>query len=189
MTTTTDTTVPLRIVMDWLALQEWSSFATSVARQFDRKGELSPKQEAAARSMYAKGMARAEAGPVSAEPRVDPPLGLHYHPDGRVIRVITTRSSKQTVAKELVGDADNWSWNYLGKRGLAGLDETTLMTHEQATAWGLKYMQCVNCQADLEDKRSLAMGYGPKCAKNHGWPYPSMAEAEEILARRAEAEA
>lgn len=46
---------------------------------------------------------------------------------------------------------------------------------------------CVFCNKRLDDPRSKAAGYGLKCSKNHNQPYPSKAEAEEILAREAEA--
>lgn len=173
--------------MSWMADQTWSSFAQSVAAQYDERGRVSDKQEAAARSMYAKAQQRAAARTSTAPaPAANLDIGLHVNAEGQVIRVMSTRTSGQLVAKLLVRDSyhGDWQWEYLGKRGLRGLSADTAMTAAQATAWGQQYQQCVNCFAELEDKRSMAAGYGPTCAKNHGWVYPSMAEAEVILAAR-----
>jgi len=182
----TSTEISLHELMYWMAEQNWSTFAQSVAAQYAEKGRVSDKQEAAARSMYAKSQARSAARTsTDPAPAAELEIGLHVNSLGSIIRVMSTRNSRQLVAKGLVRDGyGDWQWEYLGKRGLVGLSADTAMTAAQATAWGQQYHQCVNCFAELEDKRSMAAGYGPTCAKNHGWVYPTMAEAEVILAAR-----
>ena len=179
-TTQTTEATDLATVMAWISDQKWSDFAQSLAEQFARKGTLSEKQEAAARKMFAKAAARPAKAPVA-----DAPHGLHVRENGEIVRVLNTRNSGQKVAKRLVHDSyGDWSWEYLGKRGLAGLSTETLMSAEQAMAWGQKYLRCVACFAELTDKRSMAAGYGETCSRNHGWSYPTTAEAIDILAMR-----
>jgi hypothetical protein len=183
--TTTETTITLDELADWLHDQTWSDFAQSLSRQYLDTHRLSPKQEAAARSMHAKVLAKAATRLPAAHRGEDPPKGLHVRPlDGAIIRVIATRNTGQIVGKELVAEDGDWHWLYRGKKGLRTLTADTLMSDEQARLWGWEYMQCINCFADLEDRRSLAAGYGPVCSKNNGWHYPTMAEAEAILAKR-----
>jgi hypothetical protein len=112
---------------------------------------------------------------------VDPPVGMHVAADGTFFKVYQTRTSKQIVAKELIETADGHEFEYRGKRRLKGLSEDTRMTDAEAAAWSKLYGQCCNCLADLTDERSVLMGYGPVCAANNGWPYPTKAEAVEAL--------
>jgi len=119
---------------------------------------------------------------------VDPPAGMHKNSEGEYVKVYTTRNG-YTVAKVLVGTVVDgpgektmaWTFEYAGKRGLKGLSEATKLSWEEAKAFGKTYGICVNCAAHLTDERSIYAGYGPVCAENHGWPYPSMAEAMEGL--------
>jgi hypothetical protein len=57
------------------------------------------------------------------------------------------------------------------------------MTQDEAAAFGRQYSFCCNCAKYLDDDRSLAAGYGPTCAANMGWHYPSYDEASTILGR------
>jgi len=136
---------------------------------------------------------RALAAPKLPKPKttyVDPPAGMHKNAAGQYVKVYTTRNG-YTVAKVLVermsevesetGPLTKWEFDYRGRGGLKGLDETTKLTWEEAKAFGKTYGICVNCAAHLTDERSIYAGYGPVCADNHGWPYPSMAEAMEGL--------
>jgi hypothetical protein len=58
-----------------------------------------------------------------------------------------------------------------------------LMTQDEAAAYGRTHGFCVNCALAIEDDRSLAAGYGPVCAENNGWWYPTYEEAAQVLRR------
>ena len=64
--------------------------------------------------------------------------------------------------------------------------EARALTQDEASAFGRLHSFCCACGRDLDDDRSLAAGYGPVCARNLGWWYPTMAEAREILNRPTE---
>lgn len=57
-----------------------------------------------------------------------------------------------------------------------------------ASLFGQKYRVCGNhkCLSPLSNPQSRAAGYGPDCAANHGWWYPTLAEALVILRERGE---
>jgi hypothetical protein len=57
------------------------------------------------------------------------------------------------------------------------------MSQEEASAFGKLHGFCCNCGLDIDDDRSLAAGYGPKCAARHGWWYPTYEEAADVLGR------
>ena len=60
------------------------------------------------------------------------------------------------------------------------------MTDAEASAWGAQVGRCFNCisigrPGHLSDDRSLAVGYGERCAEIHGWWYPTAEQAHDIL--------
>lgn len=57
------------------------------------------------------------------------------------------------------------------------------MTQEEAADLGRTYGFCCNCGKELTEDTSIAVGYGPTCAENNGWYYPSKAEAARMLDR------
>lgn len=66
------------------------------------------------------------------------------------------------------------------------LNADTLLTGDRATAYAAQHGCCIACNESIghgTERRSLAVGYGPVCAKRYGWRYPSKDEAEAILAR------
>lgn len=110
---------------------------------------------------------------------IDPPVGMHEL-DGEVTKVYRTRNG-HVVAKRLSTLEGKPAFGYVGKRGLRGLSEKTMMSAGSAAKFGRLYGMCVNCSATLTDERSVLVGYGPVCASNNGWPYPTMGEALEGL--------
>ena len=61
-----------------------------------------------------------------------------------------------------------------------------LLNAVEASAFGKQIGRCFNCMSigrpgHLSDDRSLAVGYGPDCAANNGWWYPTADEAAQIL--------
>jgi hypothetical protein len=65
---------------------------------------------------------------------------------------------------------------------VSALAATDRLTADQAREFGMLYGTCCNCGITLTDERSVAAGYGPVCARNNGWAYPTTAEAAKILA-------
>jgi hypothetical protein len=73
-------------------------------------------------------------------------------------------------------------------KGFPVLNGDTVLTGDRATAYAAEHGRCIACNENIghgTERRSLAVGYGPVCAKNYGWPYPTKDEAEQILARRS----
>lgn len=98
------------------------------------------------------------------------PLGFHYY-GGKVYRV---RESKMgnTYATEFVPAevGNDWSFEYRGKRPFNFLSASSVMTLEDAQAFGRKFGICVRCGAVLTDDVSVEQGLGPVCIKKWGQP-------------------
>ncbi len=75
----------------------------------------------------------------------------------------------------------NGEWEYLGKKPLYSLKPEHKLTQEQAKQFGLVYGMCCNCTRDLTREESIYVGYGPTCAANNDWWYPSKAELKSLL--------
>lgn len=50
-----------------------------------------------------------------------------------------------------------------------------------AKAYGHQHGNCCFCGRDLDDPRSVAMGYGPVCAENYGLPWGDQKVSGELL--------
>lgn len=172
-------------VADWLGQQGWSEFAQSLAAYHIRKGYLTEKQEAAGRSMMIKCTVREFKKAADRKAAGEVPTGMHKRADGTVVKVYTTQAGnlvgKVLVDRLGIGGVE-YEFEYRGKRALNGLSGETLMSIEDARKFGRLTSQCVNCLKQLKDERSIAAGYGATCADNHGWWYPTMAQAMEIIA-------
>lgn len=172
-------------VADWLGQQGWSEFAQSLAAYHIQKGYLTEKQEAAGRSMMVKCTVREFKKAADRKATGEVPTGMHKRADGTVVKVYTTQAGNLVgkVLVEHVGfDGTTYEFDYRGKAALKGLSAETLMPMDEARKFGRLTSQCVNCLKQLKDERSLAAGYGATCADNHGWWYPNMAQAMEIIA-------
>jgi len=101
-----------------------------------------------------------------------------YFKDGVILKVYhTVHGANQQVAKRLCTDviaaakeagtldqlAADDKWEYLGKRGLAGLTATHRMSLEQAKELGAVYGVCVRCAATLTNEVSIEAAMGPVC--------------------------
>lgn len=154
----------------WLAEQTWSDFATSLAAYHAKHGYLTEKQEAAARKMHAKMMAK---GPVATKGPALEVDGIFAKGDD-VYKVQWNKDHTNLYAKRLVEDvatAKGFTWEYVGKGPLYTLTEDDRLTAEKAKALGALYGVCVFCSATLTDEPSIAAGYGPICASNNGLPW------------------
>jgi hypothetical protein len=91
--------------------------------------------------------------------------GLYKAADGTIVLVYMTRNAR-LAGKVHTGR----SFRY--QQGAAALAATGhRLTAEEASAFGKLHGNCVACAKDLTDDRSIAVGYGPVCAKRHGWPW------------------
>ena len=137
-----------------------------------------------------------QAGPAAQN---DVAEGLYLFDGGRIAKVYKTRNDRLAV-KDLVtisvGTNADGTTKFRGSfqyraGGMRSVREGVLngtahlLSQTEASAFGQQYSICVNCGLDLDDDRSLAAGYGPTCAKNNGWHYPSYEEASIILGRPA----
>lgn len=150
-----------------------AGFASSLIRQFDERGSLSERQTPYIASLIKKAV----------NPTKPVDVGL-YLLDGEVIKVYVTQS-KRLGAKRLVVQGNGKGAFVYAKGLLNHLTDAHRLTEEQAREFGKQHGFCVACARSLDDDRSLAVGYGPVCATNHGWFYPTLEQASEILARPA----
>lgn len=152
-----------------LAIQrngQWSSYCLSCAT-------TDPAQQAA--SMQAKKDAAAAAKAALAA-RLAPLAGLHLW-DRKVYRIdsdgiVEARRGRRWY--EVAGD-------------VAPFSEATIVSAEVASAYADEHGHCINCGEAIgegESRRSIAVGYGPVCAKRWGWFYPTDAVAESIITQR-----
>lgn len=148
-----------------------AGFAQSLISQFDSRGSLSERQRPYIASLIGKAK--------NPTPEVGPGL---YLKDGVVYKVYVTQS-KRLGTKRLV-DQGNGHGSFVYERGaLSHLTDAHRLTEDQAREFGKQFGFCVACARTLDDDRSLAVGYGPVCADNHGWFYPTEAQASVILNR------
>ncbi len=101
-------------------------------------------------------------------------IGVHKGSDGRLYKVVKGRQNGARYAKLIsVSEAGLVSFVYVGRGPILHgiIDDNSLLPWEEAAAFGRRYSFCVNCGAELDDPNSVAAGYGPVCAKNHGWPH------------------
>jgi hypothetical protein len=110
------------------------------------------------------------------------PRGVHVL-DGTLYRVRDRRGySRPSIARgRVIQDLSRRSghrirWTYspwtVYHQVATQLSTDTLVTADYARTFGLAHGICVACSADLTDERSVALGYGPVCARRYGWPVP-----------------
>lgn len=156
-------------------------FAASLVAWVDRGRDLTFKQQAAAERMVAR-LAPASAPVVAVE------NGLYLNTvTERIYKLYNTQNDRQGC-KVLEVYASHGSFHYLpgGTKRVAEMvaaGEARKLTEAEAQAFGKLHGFCVNCTKDLDDERSLAVGYGPTCAKRFGWFYPDYYQAATMLGR------
>ena len=195
-----ETVEALRLIAaDATASPRDRNFAESLVAGFERYGSLTMRQREAAVRMVTRGAGTAKAAPVE--------NGLYLHDDGTIRKLYTTQNDRQGAKKLIVtetshspitggydglGEAEvkryNGSFEYItgGTKLVAeavAAGTARLLTEAEAQAFGKLHGFCVDCARDLDDDRSLAVGYGPVCASNRRWFYPTKAEAAAMLNR------
>lgn len=95
--------------------------------------------------------------------RTLPVEGMHKVGD-RIFKVqVAVHGSGNLYAKELIEDTNGWRFEY--SSGSVGyLTEKTLMSLEDAKAFGSLYGVCCMCGRILTNESSIADGIGPICA-------------------------
>ena len=92
-----------------------------------------------------------------------------------------------TFVKHLIGSVGSWdeqnTSKAVAKSVLARIAENV---EEAARMFGIKAKACGYCASPLSNPQSRAAGYGETCAHNHGFHYPTLAEALQILEERGE---
>jgi hypothetical protein len=159
-------------------------FAGSLAAGLVKYGKLTDRQAPHAARLIAR---YADGTPVAGTPAPSATEGLYLHDNGQVRKVYMTRNDRLACkVLHVHGDHATFEYETGGRRIVAdALQAGTahLMTQDEAAAFGRQYSFCCNCARYLDDDRSVAAGYGPTCADNLGWWYPSYAEAAAILKR------
>lgn len=92
-----------------------------------------------------------------------------------------------TFVSQLVGSVGRWSEQRLSRQVSDSVKARIAANVEEAARmFGIKAKACSYCSSPLSNIQSRAAGYGETCAHNHGFFYPTEAEAREILAERGE---
>ena len=162
------------------------TFAASLISQYDTRGTLSDKQWVYVDSLAAKG-----APVVAGVPAVNVGEGLYVTGLAMVVVYRTRNGHLASKTAERAGQA----FTYTGKAGIERIrtafarNDAHEITEREAAAFGAATGSCIVCLAHgrdplLTDDRSIAAGYGPVCATNKGWHYPTADEAAEILRQR-----
>lgn len=87
-------------------------------------------------------------------------------------KVQMNREGTRAYAKTLQFDAEKDKWRWFYSPGLVmELRPENRLTAEQAAKFGKLYEVCCCCAQRLTHEQSIAVGYGPTCADNNGWPW------------------
>lgn len=106
--------------------------------------------------------------PTVAKPKVQVGEEGLYFLDGEYYKVQrAVHGSGRLYSKKF--NREDECWNRGGQLGKLTAEHK--LTAEQASEWGALYGKCISCFLPLTDERSIAHGYGAKCAENNGWPY------------------
>jgi hypothetical protein len=104
-----------------------------------------------------------QAEPTLSEPQYVTETGM-YRVNGRIYKVLPSRSSERHYAKELVGEGDG-TYRFTYAPGAMRLIRAEhRMTDEQAREFGRTTGICCVCTTTLTDPKSIAAGIGPVCS-------------------------
>lgn len=150
------------------------------------------KKEASALITYLQKLPRVEAPKSESKPEV--PAGRYALPgtDGlvrfyKVDRPTEGRWKGYTFVKLLLGAPGHWREERINRSVESSVLATIAKDPEgQARLFGRKTRTCGHCSSPLSDPQSRVAGYGETCAGNHGYWYPTKAEALEMLGEMAD---
>jgi ribosomal 50S subunit-associated protein YjgA (DUF615 family) len=92
-----------------------------------------------------------------------------------------------TFVVQLLGSVGSWDEQRLSKAVSQSVQKRIAENVEEAARmFGIKASACGYCCSPLSNPQSRAAGYGETCAHNHGFNYPSLEEALDILAERGD---
>jgi len=149
----------------WAGQQAWSQFALSIAQQFNTKGVMSPKQEQALRSMYAKSLAR-QADKANKPVNTDPVTEVGMYSLSQAVYRVKLSKAGRLYAMQFIPSAPTKSERFEYAPGVIhDLQATDRLTVEQVSKMGLQFGVCCVCGAELSDADSVARGIGPVCIK------------------------
>lgn len=115
-------------------------------------------------------------GPEPVQPEKSGPVGEGFYKVGEdIFKVQLSQSSGRPYAKLLTvykgeDDKNKARWEYMSG-AIYNLRSEHKLTGEEAAAFGKLYGFCVFCGKQLNDERSIFVGYGQICAGNYGLPW------------------
>jgi len=105
----------------------------------------------------------------SAEPHAYVSEPGMYRVDGRIFKVLPSRSSDRHYAKELLGESDTGYRFEYASGAMRLIRAEHKMTEDEAREFGRVTGHCCNCAKLLTDPKSIEDGIGPVCKKTLGW--------------------
>jgi len=117
--------------------------------------------------------------PAPVEAVADPERGVYVTATGQLVRVQLARGSRKAYGLTWhARGGHSGEWKYEGRAILAQIVRP--ISAEEAALFGHDAGQCVFCSLSLDDDRSVAMGYGPVCARNYGLPWGNKRQAVKV---------
>lgn len=158
---TTPTLIPVAELATWLGQQTWSQFAQSLASAYARYGRLTDRQEASARSMYAKAQARQAQRQVQAPANPVTEVGMYRLGDD-IYRVKLSQAGRLYAMRFTPQGESRFAYE---GGAIHRLSADNRMTVEDAQAVGAQVGMCCVCGRDLIVEENIARGIGPVCAR------------------------
>ena len=157
---TTLTPIPVAELAAWLADQQWSQFAQSLASAYARYGRLTDRQEASARSMYAKAQARQAGRQAQAPANPVTEVGMYRLGDD-IFRVKLSNAGRLYAMRFTPEGASRFAYE---GGAIHRLSADNRMTVADAQAVGAQVGMCCVCGRNLTADQSVEAGIGPICA-------------------------
>jgi hypothetical protein len=158
----------LEVLAAWLGEQTWSEFAQSLAAYYQRTGRLSEKQEASARSMYAKVTAKRAPAPAPV-PVIDGHYALEVDGEVKFYEVRNGEAGGKwegyTFVDAVASDERYPIRNRQNREAILSLIAAAPI--EAMKLYGQEIGVCGHCGRTLtSDWRKV--GIGPVCIRNFG---------------------
>lgn len=154
-------TISIADLAGWLADQRWSGFAQSLAQAYQRFGRLTERQEASARSMYAKAQERQAGRQAQAPANPVTEVGM-YRLGDNIYRVKLSQAGR-LYAMRFTPEGES-RFVYEGG-AIHRLSADNRMTVADAQAVGAQVGMCCVCGRDLIVAENIERGIGPVCAR------------------------